>query len=1745
VERELRRLGRVDQLDTEEFAALGETRQTERWLNENKFSQLPPTLTKTWFHTGVFLGERAISRHMEHEYYLEGTTACGESPLTRKQRFSMQLDDTILPQHLTPEETREACRALKSGMLRQEIYALDGKEESCRPYTVTESNFTIRTLQPRECNRHAVFFSHPHEAISFNYERKLYAVDGGRRANPRVTHSFTLEVDEYGNVVRSVDVGYGQRFADPVEVLTAREREMQKEILLTLSVNRYTNVVVEPDAYRAPFGCESFSYELLHVRPKAHECGVTNLFRFEEMEHAIEMASDGKHDLPFEDLKAEGAVETAPYRRLFQHSRSTYRSNKLEVILPVGTIQSLALPGENYKLVFTPGLLARIYRRRREDGSLEDLLPHAARVLGEEGGYVDLERNGHWWSRSGRVFYSQRETDDPAQEFEQAKRHFFLAQRFRDPFGNVATVEYDVHKLIPVLSRDAVGNISRAAIDYRVLAPYLETDPNGNRVQVSTDALGMVVGTAVMGKENQNLGDSLAGFVADPDESTIQEHLRHPLHDPWEILHDATSRTIYDLFGYQRTQDESQPQPSVVYSLVRETHVSDLGADEKTKVLNGFSYSDGFGREIQKKAQAEPGPLVEGGAEINQRWICGGWSIFNNKGKVVRQYEPFFSATQEFEFAVMVGVSPTLFYDPVARLVATLHPNHTYEKVVFDPWRQNSWDVNDTVLIPNPERDTDVGDFFARLPKEDYLPTWYEQRKNGELGHEEAIAAEKAAVHADTPSTTYFDSLGRSFLTVAHNRFARDGAVVNENIKTLTKFDIQNNQIAVIDALQREIMSYDYDMSKTKIHQDGADAGQRWSLSDVGGTPLRTWDSRGHEFRYQYDALRRPTNLLLKSGVAPEKLIERVVYGENQVDDLTRNLRTRIAKQFDEAGLLTNQQFDFKANLVAASRQLLTDYRAAGVDWSGSPELEARVYESANTYDALNRIVTATTPDASVVRPYFNDANLLKRVEVNLRGAAAATLFVDAIQYNARGQREFIAYGNGARTCSTYDPVTFRVTQLKTMRHEESGALQDLGYTYDPVGNITFIRDAAQENVYFKNQVVSASNSYTYDAVYRLIAADGREHIGQLSEPQPWNEDVPRLNQPLPSDGHAMRRYREFFQYDVVGNILKMSHTAMGGDWTRLYSYDEPQFPAANNRLSSTRVGKFTEHYRYDADGNMTRMAHLPVMEWDFKDRVHATQRQVVKDRPGEKTFYVYTATGQRVRKITEGTQGKKLHERIYLGGFELYREYSHEGDVKLERETLHIMDDKRRIALVETKTIDVKMVESELPSTLTRYQFGNQLGSSTLELDESAAVITYEEYYPYGSSSYESVRKNLEVSPKRYRYTGKERDDETELYYFGARYYIPWLGRWVSADPAGLVDGTNLFRYSRDNPIALRDSDGRESETSSAEDEATACLVDPSTPQPTALEEQQQASIPSEHPQTSSPPPTGAATAAPPAPQWELGPRGEHLPTAEWTGGPLRDPSEYDKPMAMDLERAGYHEAAELAQNYLCASCHILTKVDPSEFSIRGYSKGWQRAYVQGLVEAPLMATPVGAAWEIGVSGGQAMTGESSGLHISNISHALVDGKVDVGRTLSTKERLWEAGGATVGAAMMGFGAAGEFSAASSQATTVEGGTTRLWRAVEPPELQDVLRYGDYNIHPNSTFKRFAFDEESLINFIKANPDRSYTKTFIDVPSENLDLMYRHADPGGAGPSIGIDVYEHPEFYDWFDQVQVVGGHR
>ena len=103
-------------------------------------------------------------------------------------------------------------------------------------------------------------------------------------------------------------------------------------------------------------------------------------------------------------------------------------------------------------------------------------------------------------------------------------------------------------------------------------------------------------------------------------------------------------------------------------------------------------------------------------------------------------------------------------------------------------------------------------------------------------------------------------------------------------------------------------------------------------------------------------------------------------------------------------------------------------------------------------------------------------------------------------------------------------------------------------------------------------------------------------------------------------------------------------------------------------------------------------------------------------------------------------------------------------------------------------------------------------MGSASLELDENANIISYEEYHPFGTTSYRSGRTETETSQKRYKYVGKERDEETGLYYYGFRYYAAWLCRFVSVDPLQFeYPHYTPFQYAGNIPISYIDLDGLE----------------------------------------------------------------------------------------------------------------------------------------------------------------------------------------------------------------------------------------------------------------------------------------------------------------------------------------------
>lgn len=1370
-EREFRGFGCVEQEDTEVFEDfVPGTVDGAIPQNTDAAFHVPPVRTRTWFHTGAWIEANTLADKFRSEFWQEDKDA-------------FQLDA-----HSAPDDP-EAMRALRGAVLRTEVYALDQPlslvgSKAGNPFVVTENRYRVKELQPRGANQHAVYHTSQADTLTWHYERIS--------DDPRIAHEITFEPDAFGNVTDKIAIAYPRRKPDP-NILEQGETKFV-----------YTKA------------------DYIHASPAgAWFNGILAQNRVFEISNAVAARPDGRYQQ--NDFTALISDLAAPYalgswkafhekplpasasKRLIEWTRVYFRKdtsagtvdplNTRADRLPLGAIESLALPYETLQAVFTDGLVGQVYGSRVDNA----LLDHV--------GYIrEADVPNHWWLPSERTAFDSRQ--------------FFLPTKSRDPFGNITTLTYDSFALLLESATDALGNQTLANNDYRVLQPDEVTSPNGHVAQAAYDALGRLAGTALRSRTGE--GDTLTGFEADPPAADIAAFLSNPRTRARALLGNASTRLIYDLHAFAQRRS-----PVFHVTVAREQHASE---NPNSPVVITFAYSDGFGRDAQTKVQAEPDRANPG-----PRWVASGWIVYNNKGKPVRQFEPFFSPTHAFDFNIRQGVSPYLFYDPLGRVIGTLKPDYSWEKVVFDPWKQTSHDAHDTLLIADPGNDPDLGLFFNKLPRTEWSPTWHELRTNSVNLAEfqaqypdatdrlsETTAATNAAAHAATPAVVHFDVLARPLLAVADLGGARF-------LNTRTSYDIQGNVVAITDPRGIVAFEHAFDMAKRQLAVISVDAGHARALPDVAGAPTVSWDANGHKVLVKYDELRRPTERWLRRGAGNYHLTQTTLYGESAGAPPAGSLRGQVWKVYDGAGLQENQQFDFKNNLVQATRTLCRD-PLAQPEWgvNADPLLHvfdesaalasldpAHAYTTLNAYDALNRIVRTTAPDGSVQAFIFNEASFLNSVTLRHRGAALVKTVVSNIDYDAKGQRTRIEYGNGVATDYSYNDKTFRLTRLRTRRASgRRRLLQDLRYTYDAVSNITRIQDDAFARTWFANQIVDPVSTYRYDALYRLSEATGREHISMgachySAGDKQQTEFIQFTPQGQPvSNARALANYTQQYTYDDGGNITEMRHRRGSATrWVRTQTY-EP----GSNRIIRSSADCVNESARltHDENGNLLKLAHLPELKWNDRNQLIGLTLNVATS-PDTTTCH-YDAAGQRLRKTLSRQNGNRVEERIYLGGFELFLVRTSAG--LIERwETLHVSDGDKRIAIVETETSATNT--NQVLDQLTRMQFGNHLGSAVLETDDSpsARCISYEEFTAYGETAYIAGMTLAEVRRKRYRYSGKERDNESGLCYYGARYLVPWMGRWVSCDPLSVAAGLNCYCFCSNSPIVLLDTNGCQDE--------------------------------------------------------------------------------------------------------------------------------------------------------------------------------------------------------------------------------------------------------------------------------------------------------------------------------------------
>jgi RHS repeat-associated protein len=335
---------------------------------------------------------------------------------------------------------------------------------------------------------------------------------------------------------------------------------------------------------------------------------------------------------------------------------------------------------------------------------------------------------------------------------------------------------------------------------------------------------------------------------------------------------------------------------------------------------------------------------------------------------------------------------------------------------------------------------------------------------------------------------------------------------------------------------------------------------------------------------------------------------------------------------------------------------------------------------------------------------------------------------------------------------------------------------------------------------------------FDYDAIYRLTSATGRE-CRNLDRPEPWFDDSQRCgfnggNHGTPNQDNApdlTAVYRETYAYDPAGNMSELRHGGGSGIFLRRFDLvpdraDPTGTKPLNNRLRRVTVGQTPFDYIYDDNGNLVSETTSRHFEWDHGDWMKAFRVQAGESEPSIHTHYLYDAGGQRVKKLVRRQGGHFESTTVIDSVFEHQRWQGNDGQPG-ENNSLHVMDDQQRIALVRAGP-----APPDDAGPVVQYHLGDHLGSSSLVVDQVGNFINREEYTANGETSFGSFAK------KRYRFTGKERDEESRLYYHGLRYYAPWVARWASCDPAESLSPTNLYAYVRNNPMRNVDPTGLQS---------------------------------------------------------------------------------------------------------------------------------------------------------------------------------------------------------------------------------------------------------------------------------------------------------------------------------------------
>ena len=1456
VEREFRGFGFVETWDTDEYeSSLAAAKASP--IPVTTFSQdlyVPPVYTRTWRHTGAFGEDGAISRQYAEEYWNGDPQA-------------LQLPDSALAPEIHGEDAetvRQAYVALAGLILRQEAYGQDGSPLAANPFTVSETRAAVRLLQPRGEQLYAVFLTLTAESLTYEYDRNP--------ADPRIQHVFNLEVDAFGNVERRCTVAYPRRQSTELPIYP--EQLLLRTVVSKDSFINHVETAIEPYRWigQKYDGC---AFELEGLTCSGYFC-------FDDLSAQVCDAMQNPLDYGEPFTQGRRQARLFSWERTAYWNADLTAPLDFKTIGPQGLLHHTEVAALTPRLVQS-ALAARLSPDQIASGAgywldqgywwnrrlIQYYLPGNGqfflryRTAGDFRG-VDPESHLNPTTEITYDAYCLL----PIQSI-----HYL--QGGSTPVALTVKAENDYQALSPTRITDPNGNVSEALFDPLgrvIVTSTFGTDasgPVGDDPLTAYHLISDATFTDVIGDPAKYLQNATSFFFYDLMAWSDRQ-------EPLSAVGLHRQIFIHDLKPGETSPIEIKVVYSDGFSRIIGKKVKANAGPVTLRNAAGVVVLDDSG--TPREIKAEDRWIASGRIVYNNKGLPA--LTYQPFYSLTPAYDTPAESTQQG----LVPPPTALHYDAIGRLVRTDTPKGFFSKVDFAPWQTVTYDEDDTVkdssyyknFPVNPttpaeknERDAlDKAAAFYHTPSTSVLDTLGRTVRSiqNNLGAVRASDFEGIVAGSGTTAQQLFDQLisfgylavdsGDSSVAWATGRVQPYAMAFQQNfvmqfaalaaptltilktngLTTLHELDIVGRAVSstdprllysnVTEATDYYNVRSVYGLTGPALAVDSADAGCNSSLHDIFANLYWSFSARNFEQIVTYDRLLRRLTVRAKGfddgGTAvSDKLVEVYTYGETPPQAEQFNLRGQLYQLRDQSGLVTCAAYDMLGHLLHTSRQLTTDYQTA-IDWGANVPLEADIYPTQFAYDARRQLVSETSPDGVVTRKTYDLVGRLTAISVVFADGAAQPIIQD-ISYDANSQKLTVQHANGVTTTRTYEETTLRVIGLQSTRSRTGGgatALQDVTYTYDPVGNLTRRFDATYQTVFHNNQKVEPLCDYAYDAFYRLVLAGGRQNPAVTAAAYRNNSADGDFKEsrfcPLPGDGNALENYREHYRYDDGGNLISTRHIATNG-WTRT----QEVMPNSNRlkSIASSNGVAYSYPMSYDNAGNQ-RQLHINsavALTWNCCDNLVSAGIISRPSQPDDSDYYTYDSKEMRTRKVSERMAGGgavvQTETRIYLGQYEikLVKKITEAGETSvLKRRTLRVMDGDLCVAIIHSWDQDEASREVDAAGTHSlRYQMDDGLGSAALEISGDAEIISYEEYFPYGGTAFIAGPNQQEVCWKHYRYSGKERDNSTGLYYFGARYYAPWLGRWLKPDPAGSVDGLNLYAFVRGNPLRLFDPTG------------------------------------------------------------------------------------------------------------------------------------------------------------------------------------------------------------------------------------------------------------------------------------------------------------------------------------------------